>query len=209
VPLNLSARRNVIVIGGMSGSGKSTFTLRYLINAPLACRFVFDVDGQFSQRLGITPATTPGELSAALFSGWVCFSPHLLFPGEPELAFKFFCEWAYEKSLVIEGVKAFAVDEVWNYCTPSAIPHELALVCKSGRTRELQLIVNAQEPQRINERITAEMSQCFLFRLTGEKSLVWARERGFEPAVLCELPDLAYVGRNCDTGGMVRGALSL
>ena len=79
----------------MTGSGKTTFALRYLLNVPAACRFVFDDLGQVAARLGLRQAGTAAGLEAALASRWVVFNPHRMFPGQVVEAFAFFCQWAF------------------------------------------------------------------------------------------------------------------
>lgn len=105
--------RNITVCAEVSNSGKSTFALRYLVNADLAVRYIFDPapgefnpdQGEFSDRLGIRAAKDRYELGLALCRGWVCFDPHTLIPGRLTEAFNFFCDWAYETSLCIPGPK--------------------------------------------------------------------------------------------------------
>ena len=126
--------RNVTICAGISGTGKSTLGLRYLINGDLSYRFLFDPDpgefnahlGEFADRLGLQPARDVYELSLALCTGWVAFDPHALFPGRLQEAFDFFCEWAWEKSALLPGNKILVVDEAWAYQTPQGIPAELA-----------------------------------------------------------------------------------
>ena len=66
------------LVVGMTGSGKTTFALRYLLNVSAACRFVFDDLGQVAARLRIPHASTSAELEAALSMRWVVFNPHLM-----------------------------------------------------------------------------------------------------------------------------------
>ena len=49
--LQVANKRSVTLCAGVSGSGKSTFCLRYLVNADLAVRFCFDAEGEFAHRL--------------------------------------------------------------------------------------------------------------------------------------------------------------
>jgi len=139
--LQLQNRRSVTLICGVSGSGKSTFALRYLVNVQdVACRFLFDPDGEVSSRLRLPPAATAAELEADLDSGWVVFDPHAMFPGDLASAFRFFCEWSYTVAGRGQGRKILLVDEVWKYCSPLNIPQELALCIQTGRKRGLELV---------------------------------------------------------------------
>jgi len=197
----------VTLCAGVSGSGKSTFCLRYLVNADLAVRFCFDAEGEFAHRLDLEPATDAYSLGLALCRGWVIFDPHALFPGRMDEGFAFFCEWAFALSERIPGRKVLVVDEVWKYCSPSAIPPELALVVQTGRKRNLALMVNSQQPQKINGSILNELSEFVCFQMQFPRALEFAAAYGFDPEELRGLPALSFVARNLDSGGELRGRI--
>lgn len=215
----LESRRAVTVAAGQSGSGKSTFCVRYLLNAPLSVRFLFDPDpgefhpdkGEFSDRLKLPPARDEFDLALGLIGGWVAFDPWEMFPGEAEAALEYFCEFAFEKSAGIPGSKILVVDEVWKYCSPQMIPHWLKRVVKEGRKRGLRLWVNIQEPWKLNSSIVSEVSEFDFFRLQLLKPTHadFVSGCGFDPAEISALAPLQYVARNMDSGGMQRGKLSL
>ena len=213
--MNLGTKRSVTVIAGLSGYGKNTFALRYLVNAELSARFIFDPDpgegnpdvGEFSDRLQLQPTVTPYELSLHLVRGWVVFDPHALFTGKPAEALNFFCDWAYEKSLALPGEKALVVDEVWKYCNSQTIPAGVRNVALSGRKPRLQLYVLTQEPNKLNSTFQGAMSECVCFRLQGEKQLRFAADFGFNPDEVANLDPLHFVARNLDTRGELRGKI--
>jgi len=207
--VDIENKRTVIICAGVSGTGKSTFALRYLVNADLAIRFCFDPDGEFAERLGLKPARDAYELSLELCKGWVIFDPHAIFPGRIDEAFAFFCEWAFTVSDWIPGRKCLVVDEVWKYCTPNAIPPELALVTQTGRKRGLGLLVNTQLPNKLNGSILNEVSEFVCFRLQQDKALEKAAEYGFDVDEVKALPDLQFVARNLDSGGELRGRIKV
>jgi hypothetical protein len=207
--VDLENKRSVTIVAGLSGTGKSTFALRYLVNAPLAVRFCFDVEGEFAERLGLPPAREPYDLQLHACQGWVLFDPHQLFAGRIEEAFSFFCEWTYRFSERVPGKKVLVVDEVWKYCTPNAIPPELALVTQSGRKRGLALLVNTQLPNKLNGSILNEVSEFVSFRLQQDKALEKAAEYGFDLEELKALADLQFVARNLDSGGERRGRIKV
>jgi len=205
----LDNKRSVTICAGLSGTGKSTFTLRYLVNADLAIRFCFDPDGEFAKRLDLEPAHDAYELGLALCNGWVIFDPHTLFAGRVTDGFAFFCDWAFTVSERVPGRKCLVVDEVWKYCTPAAIPAELALVTQTGRKRGLALLVNTQRPTKLNGSILNEVSEFVCFRLQENNALEKAGEYGFDLDELKSLPDLQFVARNLDSGGELRGRIKV
>jgi DNA helicase HerA-like ATPase len=200
-------KRSVTIVAGLSGTGKSTFGLRYLVNADLAARFCFDPDGEFAERLELKPARNIYDLQLQFIRGYVVYDPHAMFAGRLTEAFAFFCDLAFAWSERIDGRKVLVVDEVWKYCTPAAIPDELALVCQTGRKRGLGLMVNTQRPNKLNGSILNEVSEMVCFRLQEENALEKVSGYGFNADELKALPDLHLVARNLDSGGERRGRI--
>jgi hypothetical protein len=207
VNLDFGADRDVTLVCGQSGSGKTTFALRYLVNAPdLVARFAWDVDGQISSRLGVPAAVDPEELEASLADGWTVFDPHAMFPGRLAEGFAWFCGWVFEACGRGPGRKVLLVDEVWRYCSPTAIPPTLAECVQTGRVRGLSSMFATQRPNRINESITNETTELVCFRLQGANALRVVQELG-APAEVASLPPGAWIARDLRLGGSLRGAL--
>lgn len=209
--------RNVTVCAGISSYGKSTFSLRYLVNAPLSVRFLFDAEpsefnpnlNEFSDRLGLTPARDRYELALALCNGWVAFDPHAEWAGRLDEALAWFCDWAWEMSATIPGEKVIEVDEVWRYCSPHSIPEPLQVIVQSGRKRGLRAWLNTQEPNRLNGTILGGVSELVCFRLQHKRSLEIVAEQGFDSEEVSKLEKLQFISRNLDSGGELRGRITL
>ncbi len=205
--------RCVTVVTGVSRSGKSTFALRYLLNKPFAYRFVFDAETgpqqNYALRLNCDPAGD--ELSAAvgLIRGWVLFNPHVLYPGRLPEAFNAFCAWAFERSKELPGRKVLVVDEAWKYISPLRYPQEIASCVQTGSAYGLECMFNTQLPHKLHEAISNECSELVCFRLQGEKSLAWVKDKGVTPSEVSALTPLHFVSRNLDTGGELRGKIEL
>jgi hypothetical protein len=210
------ASRNVTICAGVSGTGKSTFVIRYLVNAPLSVRFLFDAESserdpsqnEFADRLKLPPAGGFFQLGIALCNGWVPFDPHELFTGRLEDAFCFFCEWAWAKSSEIPGNKVIVVDEVWRHCSPQKIPVELANIVQSGRKVGLHLFVLTQEPNRLNSSIINGASEFVCFKLQSQAALDCVENYGFNRDEISRLPEFHFVARNLDSGGELRGQIT-
>lgn len=167
-PLRIAARPSVTLIAGRSGSGKSTFALRYLLNARgVTCRFLFDPSGEYAQRLRVRPQRTLIDLEIGIRRGW-CFFGTDMFPGQADLAFLAFCDAAWQYGAALRGRKIVLVDEVWKYCSPLSIPRELAMLVQEGRKIELETVFVTQRPNRLNESILGEVTECVTFAMTGE-----------------------------------------
>ena len=193
------------VIAGMPGSGKTTFAIRYLLNCQAACRFVFDDTGQAAARLHIRHASTPEELEADLATRWVVFNPHRMFPGDVSQGFRFFCHWAFLASRRAPGRKVFLADEIWRFCTPQAIPRELATLAQMGRSEDLELMVCTQVPHKLNSSITGSVTELVCFRLQGPLPLAAVQSMGGEPEEVEALPLGSFVSWAVLTGGRLEG----
>lgn len=181
---------------GMTGSGKTTFALRYLLNVSAACRFVFDDLGQCAARLKLPHAGTAAELEAALATRWVIFNPHRMFPGDVEGAFRFFCQWAYDCARRGPGKKVLMVDELWKFCTPNQIPRELATVAQTGRVENLELLTATQLPHKITASITGQATELVCFRLDEALALDKVEELGADRAAVQGLPLGSFIAWN-------------
>jgi DNA helicase HerA-like ATPase len=204
--IDWKARRACTLLAGQSGSGKTTFALRYLVRArDLVARFIFDPqDAQYQSRLGLPAAESVGECEASLADGWTVFDPNALFPGRHSDAFAWFCAWAFEAAARGPGRKVLLVDEVWRYCSPNAIPPALATVIQTGRVRGLDVMFATQRPNRLNEAITNEVSELVCFRTQGFNALRVLTDLG-APQEVDSLPPGQFVALNCQTGGQLRG----
>lgn len=206
--LQLQARRQCVLVVGKSGSGKSTFALRYLVSdKSLACRFLFDPEGEFSQRLKLPACTSQEDCEAAIDDGFVVFDPHTLFPGRMSEAAEWFCQFAFDASSTMPGSKVLLIDEAWKYCSPGSIPSALANCIQTGRKRGLGMMFATQRPNRLNEAITNEVTEAVCFRLQGLNALERVREMGADTDEVASLPMGAFVALNVETGSELRGRL--
>lgn len=211
------SQRNVTVAAGVSGTGKSLFGRRLLLNGQYAARFLFDAEfserdrtrTEFSDWLGLPPARTEYELALGLCNGWVCFDPHHHFSGRLDAAVKFFCEWAYAMSAKLPGEKIIAIPEVWRYCRPQGIPQELANIVQSGRRVGLHLLVDTQEPNRLNSSIINGVSEFVAFKLQSPLALDVAENFGLDRIEVKALKTFEFISRDLDGGGERRGKIAL
>lgn len=199
-------RRALTLVVGRSGTGKTEAALRYLVNAPAVARFVFDPDGQRSERLNIPAASGPDDLEADLSSGWVVFHPSVMFPGRHAEALRFFLAWIWSVSERGPGRKIVLIDEVWKYCTPTQIPHELAECVQDGRTRGIELILCTQTPNKVHASIMNEVTELIAFRLGDDTVAAALKQYGVQISDVLGMPRFHWLAWNVDDGGPpVRG----
>ncbi|MFN0066295.1 MAG: hypothetical protein ACKVYV_01540 [Limisphaerales bacterium] len=203
--MNFAGARTCTLAAGVSGSGKTTFALKALVNGAYTCRFIVDPEGEYAVRLRLRPAATTEACENALASRWVIFDPGLLWPGRYDEAFAWFCGYALETSNRGAGRKILMVDEVWRYCDPHRLPAELATCIQTGRRYGLDVMFATQRPNRLNEAITNEVTELVCFRLQGSNALRVVSDMGVNEAEVSALVPGAYVARNLVTGGELRG----
>jgi hypothetical protein len=198
--------RNTQVFG-MTGSGKTSFAIKYLLNVPATCRFIFDDLGRFAVRLKLRPARTLRECEQSIAQRWVVFNPHTMFRGNPADAFKWFCEWSYEASRRGPGHKIFCVDEVWQWQTAHGIPDELKLLVTTGREEGLELLSCTQYPHQVNAAITGSATEIISFRLDEPLALQRLAALGMPARDVSALPLGTFIGKNRLTGGLLTGKM--
>jgi len=80
----------------------------------------------------------------------------------------------------------------------------------SGRKRRLHLMVNGQEPNRLNGTILNGVSEFVCFRLQSPAALDLVKKTyGFDAEEVSNLQPLQFVARNLDSGGELRGSIKL
>jgi len=200
------ATRSIVLLSGTSGSGKTTFALRLLANSKAPFRFIWDPDGQISNRLGMATAQNEEELGCAIETGWIIFDPNLMFPGRHPEGFAWFAGWVFGVCSGLAGRKWLLVDEVWRYCNNLTIPSSLAECVQTGRVRGLSCIFATQRPNKLNESISNEVTEAVCFRTQGSNALKKLQELGCDPDLVAELPPGRFISWLQD-GRMTEGAL--
>ena len=206
--MDYSLKLSCTLAAGCSGSGKTTFAIKHMINSKgVACRFIFDYKGEFEQRLKIRAARTMAELNKALATRWVIFNPHKMYAGKINEAFLFFCDWVFRTSQGGKGRKLFYIDEAWKYCTPHKIPEELATCVQTGRMEGLETFFMTQRPNRLNEAILNEITEYVCFRLKGENAIETAIEAGIPESIPANLPKGQFYALDLETEAFTTGRL--
>ena len=196
---------SLTLVVGMTGSGKSTFAYRYLINTPAACRFCFDDLGRAATRLKIAPVYTAAECEKALESRWVIYNPSRMFPGDNKSAFRWFCHWVYNVSRRGPGKKLLLVDEVWQWQNNLEMPRELAVVVQTGREENLELVCATQLPHKVNATVTGQATELVCFRLNEPLAVRCVTGLGADGEKINALPMGSFVTYNRLNGACLAG----
>ena len=168
--------QNTTVVG-MSGSGKTTAVILYLLNVEPepACRFIFDDENQNAPRLRLKPCFTEAELEASLVGRWSVFNPERMFPPRDNdrslydakrRAFRAWCKWVYEVCQRGPGKKIISIPEIWRFCTPDSIPPEFAALMQLGRSHGVHVICDTQRPELVNESVLGQTTELICFKIS-------------------------------------------
>lgn len=199
-----------VLIVGMTRSGKTTYTLRYLLNCKAACRFIFDdLPGQksFAQKLGIRACYTAKECEAALATRWVVFSPSRMFPDDYAAAFAWFCEWVFNCAQRGPGLKVLVVDELWQWADARQVPRQLRRCTQAGAEYGIQLFTSTQEPHRVNSSIVGQATELVCFRLQEPKAWDYIASLGADARKVAALPRGSFISYDRQAGTQLAGRL--
>jgi len=215
---------------GRSGSGKTTFCFRYLVNAateqpandnPTACTFIFDWKLEACDRLGLSPCGTVAQCEAAVPSRWVAFDPHIMFPGtsyvtNPEgqkilnderMALRWFCRWVFDVSRRGPGKKIVYIDELKNFASKFWIPPELGRIARMGRAENLELLSSTQYPRDYHTDLRGAVTEWVCFSNDEQAELDTVREYFPDIDQVKTFPLGTFVGFNRETKAQMRGKL--
>ena len=195
------------LVVGMTGSGKTTFVNRYLLNCAPACRFIFDDLNRVWPRLRLKPCYTVAELEAHLPDRWVIFNHERMFslvnfrsergsPTPEHAAFRWWCGWVNEVSKRGPGSKIVCAPEMWRFCTPDSIPREFAMLVQAGRELGVELVLDTQRPEMLNASITGSITELVCFKLKSREALKAVTDLGADPDLVEALPLGSFVSYN-------------
>ena len=201
----LAHKPSKILVTGKSGSGKSTYFTRYVINAPYPRRFLFDHEGEFQARLGIRAATNEAGLLDSLRRPWTIYDPAEQFPGDTEAGFAFFCEWVFEMSRRLPGAKLFCCDELQKLVGTNTVSWELALLLETGRRYGVDAIMISQQPNLIHNRVRGQLTECVTFQQIEPNALKFLEEIGYDGEAVKALRPGEFWARNLTSLGEARG----
>jgi hypothetical protein len=189
------------VFGG-SGTGKSEYVCRFLAYAKASCVFTFDPDLEFSQRMNLQPARTHYDLDQAIGSGWCCFDPHNLFPGDLEGALDYYAKLAMKAGAMLPGRKLFVLDESGWHMTGHNLSKPLKILVQSGRRAGVDTVWIGQQPNELHNAVRAQLSEVVTFQITDDTALDWLKRWGFDVAAVRSLPPHYFICRN-NRGGQI------
>jgi len=200
---------SITLIFGKGSSCKTSLAFAYLLNVKVVCRFIFDDRGQAAARLKLKPCVTWSQCEAALQTRWVCFNPHVLYPGAmlPE-GFRQFCRWSFEGSKRGPGRKILFVDELWQWSNSRRpLPPELENVIRTGRTEGLEFVTVTHSPREYHELVRSQATEFIAFNTTEPAQLDSIRPYWAGVDVAATLQRGQFLAVNRESGVTLAGML--
>ncbi len=222
---------SVSLVVGRSGSGKTSFCYRLIVNAltpqdanpePAACVFIYDWKREAEIRLGIPAVTSLAGCEASLERRIVVFNPHPMFPGTtlvkpPEGGEKvpndyrhgvrWFCDWVFEVSKRGPGRKIVYLDELREFQSVFYLPHEIGRIARLGRAAGLQLLTSTQFPRDYHKDLRSSVTEWICFSVTEPVELDAIRPYFSGVDAAASLKRGEFVAFNRDSGAMLRSKL--
>lgn len=212
--LDIAHKSKKFIACGASGTGKSTLMLKFIREYPADQLFLFDHQGEFCQRIPCKPVRTEAEIRAAVKQHKaVVFDPSRMFPGKTSEAFEWFCKLVWELSQTLDGVKLFVWDESGTVVPLNSARYEnhpIRLLAETGRTRRIDMLCSAQQPNHVNNSLRQQITDVFAFRTGDATAAKWFVEsKGYDFVLLGSLKDGEFVYKNDRESKFERGAIAL
>lgn len=218
--MNLAHKTTKVQIVGASGTGKSSFFLSYFLKAQHGQKFLFDHEGEFTQRIAMLFASrqmdsesvafcsTMEELTEGMKKPVVIFDPAEMFEGALPDAFDFFCDVVFTHAKESDDAveRLFACDELQNLIGTDVVTPYLAKVLETGRRYTLDWLGISQGLNVIHNRVRNQITNLVVFRTTDEKPLETLEAKGFDRSEVMSLRDFNFLEKNLKTGEIVKGS---
>lgn len=186
---------------GKSGTGKTTLAWQHFTETKARFKFIYDHKAmEFSRRYKIQPCFTLDDMNKILKQGQgtICFVPSKMFPGDSERGFEVFCNFVFNVSEHITGVKLLLVDELQKLVGSFSRPKPLLTICDIGRTYEIYCYFIASASNTIHNLVRGQITECYAFKHSGDTE--WEEKEGFIGNELRELRKGEYQWRDLDKG---------
>lgn len=205
--MQYSHKSRKVLITGSSGCGKTTYLLDLLSKEKTNFAFIFDPEGEFSDKTKFRPARTCNELTKSAGQGRVVYDPSFMFPGATQRGFNFFADFTFTLATRLPGRKLFVCDELQKFIGTSNadMPHELALILETGRRYALDGIFVAQSPNLIHTRVRNQLTEIVTFRQVDERAKKFLVSLGFPEQQLAGLTPGKYLSLALNTGKFSSG----
>ena len=198
------------VITGKSGSGKTTYFERLLANGFKSywpTIFLYDWQGEMSERLNLQPTVKIDQLPQALKTGFVCFDPSIEYEGDYETGLLFFADWSFQvcKSHDTDPPypRLFACDEIQLLTEPGKVEPEIQRILQTGRRCGLDMAIVSQQLNELHNKLRSQSTEQVCFQHNDPRVLQVLGDWGFSENEISSLTVGEYYYQN-DRGERTR-----
>lgn len=198
-----------ILVVAQSGSGKTTYVIRYVKNSHHTHKIIFDHKLEFLARESIEPYYSRDELIEAVIRKEPIISYNHLeeFPGNAQGAFEWFCEWVYEVAKVTQKPMLFVCDEVNRFTGSTTNDWEFMQSIEDGRLWGLDFIGTSHGANSIHNRLRAQLTEIVAMKTQEPLPLKWLEGHGFDTNEVSNLNVGEFILKDCMRGKFVVGKL--
>lgn len=204
--MQLAHKPTKLLITGCSGSGKSTYWTRYVLNCWHDKIFIFDHEAEYCFRNALEPCYEITE-DIVKNNRYVIYDPSEQFPGATQSGFNYFAELVFEVAKTLPGTKLFATDELQKIVDVHTVTYELALLIETGRRYGVDTAFVTQQPNLIHNRLRNQLTELVTFRHLDERAIKFLMELGFDPETILLLQDLEFQSLDLRTLDLRRGKI--
>lgn len=209
----LSHKPSKILITGKSGSGKTTYFERLLLNGFRSywqTIFLYDWQGEMSQRLSLPALESLEQVPEALKGGFVIYDPAMEFEDDNETGLFCFSKLAFELCKNSDEYprypRLFACDEMQLLMGNREIAPEIKAIMQTGRRAGLDLVCVSQQLNEMHNVLRTQTTERVTFQHEDNRVLDIMQDYGFDPGAVQMLGTGEYLWRN-DRGEQGQGAL--
>jgi GTPase SAR1 family protein len=199
-----------IAVTGASGTGKTTYVIRYIKNTAYDHVIIYDHKLEFLQRENIQPEFSREQLVERVIKGekWISYNHMEDFPGESQAGFEWICEWSYEIAKLIHKRVLFVCDEFNRFTDTHSLGWEFTQLIEDGRLQGLDFIGTAHAGNQIHNRLRLQLTEIVAFNTKDSTPLAFLEENGFD---IVEIQQLRipgeFITKDCVNTKFVRGNL--
>lgn len=210
--MNIQRKASHVQVYGQSGTGKTSYSERYIIGSHHDRVFIFDHEAEFCSRLHLLPCYTYTDiLVRARNERILCFDYSVAWEGRLEASFDAFCSWVFgvcKSSLSSQECESlFVCDELQKVVGPHSCPQPLKTIMQTGRRYCLDSLIMSQQPNEIHNTVRTQATELAVFKLQDFNAQKFVSEIGMNVEEILRLRDLHYIWRNCKTSEVRRGSI--
>jgi len=198
-----------ILVVGMSGSGKSVFVTRYILNKKFDHIFIFDHKLEFLHRCGMKACFSVTELTEAMKrrDPIISYNHTNDFPGDSEAGFQFFSDWVFEMAKIIQRHCLYVCDEVNRFTSPQDMGWEFRQLIEDGRLQGLDFIGTSHAANHISGKLRLQLTEIVALRTKDSRALAFLEEIGFNGEEVSNLETGEFILYHEQSGKFVRDRL--